>query len=286
MDFLKSSRAAIRYLVELHAFFGDWSTALAGYNCGEIRVQNVIRTQKIDYLDNFWDLYRQLPWETARFVPRFMATLLIINNPEKYGFELPQPDPPLQFESVSIDQPFKLTALADSLGVDIARLSALNPELRYDSTPAYGYILRVPIGCGENIGALAAGLPKWIPPEAQYTWHYVRSGETLSTIAARYRTSVSAIARLNGLRSVHFIKPGQRLKIPGRGATVSSSGVAGTSGEGNAGGKIAYTVKPGDTLYSIARNHAMDLEEFLNLNTIDDAAKIFPGQLLWLLPRD
>jgi membrane-bound lytic murein transglycosylase D len=217
MDPVKSTRAALRYLTELHSFFGDWSTALASYNCGEVRVQNVIRTQRIDYLDNFWDLYRQLPWETARFVPRFIAAVLIVNNPGKYGFELPPPDSPLSFETVSIAQPFKLSALAESMGIDAAGLCALNPELRYDSTPAYGYDLRVPVGCGEKAGAVCAALPKWIPPEAQYGWHQVRRGETLSTIAARYRTSVNAIARLNGLRSVHFIKPGQRLKIPGRG---------------------------------------------------------------------
>jgi membrane-bound lytic murein transglycosylase D len=217
MDPVKSTRAALSYLVELHSFFGDWSTALASYNCGEIRVQNVIRTQRIDYLDNFWDLYRQLPWETARFVPRFIATVLIVNNPEKYGFELPQPDPPITFDTVTVAQPFKLSALAGSLGIDVAELSALNPELRYDSTPAYEYILRVPLGCGEKAGTALAALPKWIPPEAEYTYHLVRSGETLSSIAARYHTSVNAIARLNGLRSVHFIKPGQRLKIPGRG---------------------------------------------------------------------
>jgi membrane-bound lytic murein transglycosylase D len=287
MDFLKATQAAVRYLIELHSFFGDWSTALAAYNCGEARVQSVIRTQQIDYLDNFWDLYRQLPWETARFVPRFQATLLIINSPEKYGFELPPPEPPLQFDSVPIEQPFKLSALAASLGVETAVLSTLNPELRYDSTPAYAYILRVPPGCGEKCGTLvAAGLPKWIPPEAQYTWHYVRSGETLSTIAARYRTSVSAIARLNGLRSVHFIKPGQRLKIPGRGGAVISSAGSEPPGAGNSGAKIAYTVKAGDTPYSIARGHAMSLEEFLALNGIESPARIFPGQQLWVLPRD
>jgi membrane-bound lytic murein transglycosylase D len=286
MDFLKSTRAAVRYLVELHSFFGDWSTALAGYNCGEIRVQNVIRTQRIDYLDNFWDLYRQLPWETARFVPRFLATLLIVNNPEKYGFELLQPESPLQFDSVPIDQPFKLSALAASLGVDASELSVLNPELRHDSTPAYGYFLRVPVGCGEKAGALTAGLPKWIPPEAEYTWHLVRKGETLSTIATRYRTSVSAIARLNGLRSVHFIKPGQRLKIPGRGAAVSSSAAAGRSPDDKTEKKIAYTVKGGDTLYGIAKSHAMNLEEFLSLNGLEGVPKIFPGQQLWVLPRD
>ncbi len=286
MDFIKATRAAIRYLTELHSFFGDWSTALASYNCGEIRVQNVIRTQRIDYLDNFWDLYHQLPWETARFVPRFIATLLIVNNPQKYGFELPPPDPPLRFDSVPIDQPFKLSALADSLGIDVFQLSALNPELRHDSTPAYGYVLRVPVGCGEKIGAITAGLPKWLPPEAEYIWHYVRKGETLSTIAAHYRTSVSAIARLNGLRSVHFIKPGQRLKIPGRGGAVPSPAAGGRSADSDAGGRIAYTVRAGDTLYSIAKSHAMNLEEFLSLNRLEGAPRIFPGQKLWVLPRE
>jgi membrane-bound lytic murein transglycosylase D len=50
--------AAIAYLKELHNIFGDWSTVLAAYNCGEGRVLRVIRTQKINYLDDFWDLYR------------------------------------------------------------------------------------------------------------------------------------------------------------------------------------------------------------------------------------
>ena len=82
MDPLKSTQAAVKYLSELHNLFGDWTTALAAYNCGEFRVQYVIRTQHVDYLDNFWDLYTRLPVETARFVPRFIAAVLIINNPE------------------------------------------------------------------------------------------------------------------------------------------------------------------------------------------------------------
>jgi len=49
----------------------DWTTALAGYNCGEWAVMNRIKTQKVNYLDNFWDLYVKLPHETAAYVPRF-----------------------------------------------------------------------------------------------------------------------------------------------------------------------------------------------------------------------
>ncbi len=83
IDPIKSTKAAIEYLKELHQIFGDWSTVLAAYNCGEGRVLRVIRSQNINYLDNFWDLYERLPRETARYVPRFMAALFIINESGK-----------------------------------------------------------------------------------------------------------------------------------------------------------------------------------------------------------
>ncbi|MBM3285487.1 MAG: LysM peptidoglycan-binding domain-containing protein, partial [Candidatus Aminicenantes bacterium] len=285
MDPLKSTRAAVQYLAELHSFFGDWTTALAAYNCGEIRVQNVIRTQRIDYLDNFWDLYRQLPYETARFVPRFIAAVLVIKYPEKYDVSLPEPYPPLQFETVRVSHPFKLSALASSLGIDAAELTFLNPELRFDSTPDYSYELRVPAGCGEKALLALNSIPRWIPPEAEYIWHYVRRGETLSTIAQRYRTTVFAIARANGLRSVNIIRPGQRLKIPGRSAIASSAQVQ-QSAALPPGEKTTYIVQQGDTLYGIARKFAMNLHEFLNLNGLSSDATIYPGQKVFVIPRN
>jgi membrane-bound lytic murein transglycosylase D len=292
MDPLKSTQAAVKYLDELHTFFGDWTTTLAAYNCGEIRVQNCIRTQRVDYMDNFWDLYRQLPRETARFVPRFIAAVLIINNPERYGFNLPQPFPALSFEVIAINHPFKLSSLAAALGVDASELAFLNPELRNESTPGYEYALRVPKGGSENALAAVNNLPRWVPPEAVYSWHYVRRGETLSTIAERYRTTVSAISRLNGLRSVNFIKPGQRLKIPGRGVAVSASrrprntvskpkNPVSLTGE-----KIPYTVREGDTPYSIAKKFAMNLDDFLALNSMTSDSKIYPGQEVLVVTKN
>ncbi|MGB8952981.1 MAG: transglycosylase SLT domain-containing protein [Candidatus Aminicenantales bacterium] len=223
MDPLKSTQAAIKYLRELHSFFGDWTTALAAYNCGEIRVQNVIRTQHINYLDNFWDLWERLPYETARFVPRFIAALRIINNLEKYGFNLPPPYATLKFETITIHRPIKLSSLSEALGLESSELAYLNPELRYESTPNHEYLLKIPVGYGEKALEDINTLSQWIPPEATYTWHIVRKGETLSAIARRYRTSVQAIARLNGLRRTYLIRPGQRLKIPGRGAAANSN---------------------------------------------------------------
>ncbi len=288
MDPVKSTQAAVKYLAELHSFFGDWTTALAAYNCGEIRVQNVIRTQHVDYLDNFWDLHRQLPRETARFVPRFIAAVLIINNPEKYGLNLPPPFPPLKFETITVNQPFKISSLAASLRADPSELAFLNPELRHDSTPAYDYALRVPAGYAEKAQLSVNSLPRWVPPEIDYSWHYVRQGETLSTIAARYRTTVSAIARLNALRSVNLLRPGQRLKIPGRGASVVSSAPAPKKPAPRAGEKTAipYRISAGDTLYSIAKKFGMNLDDFLLLNGLTSDAKIYPGQEVLVVPKN
>jgi len=215
MDPYKSTQAAVKYLAELHSFFGEWTTALAGYNCGEIRVQNVINTQRINYMDNFWDLFERLPYQTSRFVPRFIAAVLIINDPQKYGFTLPSPYAPLKHETVSVNHPTKLSTISTALGLENSELEYLNPELRYASTPDREYQLRVPVGYAEKALEVIHNLPKFMPPE--YPIHTVRPGETLSQIARKYGTSAQAIARLNGLPNSYLIYPGQRLRIPGRG---------------------------------------------------------------------
>jgi len=216
MDPLKSTRAAIKLLNDLHSLFGDWTTALAAYNCGAYYVQNVINSQHINYLDNFWDLFERLPWETARFVPRFIAAALIIQNPEKYGFKLPTPYSPLKYEVVNIQHPLKLASLSAALGLESSVLTYLNPELRYESTPNSEYSLKIPIGYAEKTLQAINNLPQYIPPESTFSWHVVRSGDSLWQIARRYRTTVQAIIRLNDMRPPYLILPGRQLKIPGR----------------------------------------------------------------------
>jgi len=130
MDVHKSTQAAIAYLKELHNMFGDWLTVLAAYNCGEGRVLRVISRQKIDYLDGFWDLYRQLPNETARYVPRLLATLHIVKDPQKYGFNLDNTEKPINFETVKVNKIMKLKDIAEKTGVSEEELCLLNSELR------------------------------------------------------------------------------------------------------------------------------------------------------------
>ena len=216
LDPAKSTAAAIAYFKELHLMFGDWATVLAAYNCGEGAVARVIRDQKVDYLDNFWDFYERLPRETARYFPRFIAVLTIMKDPVKYGFTLDELDGPLSYETVTIERPVQLKALADKLELDMDDVRALNPELRRDATPNAVYALRVPPGKGETILACIEKMPKWSPPKVEYVMHRVRRGETLSRIAMRYRTSMQRILEANNLRSGRMLRIGQRLKIPMR----------------------------------------------------------------------
>jgi len=252
MDPVKSTRAAIHHLSDLHDLFGDWTTALAAYNCGEVYVQKVIQSQRIDYLDNFWDLFNNLPWETARYVPRFFAALLVIQNPAHYGFDLPTPDPPLNFETVRVSTPIKLVTLAQALGVDPLVLTILNSELRFDSTPNYDYDLRVPSGYGEKCLACIATLPQYVPPDIVTDRYRVMKGDTLGEIARKFRTSVDVLVRLNDLKSRTLIREGQVLRIPVSGLP-SSAAPSPSAASGKPGETLTYIVKAGDTLFSISK---------------------------------
>jgi len=271
----KSTDAAIAYLVELHALFGDWPKALAGYNCGEARVHRLQRRSE-EYLD-FWDLYEMLPRETRRYVPRLFAALQIIEDPAKYGVTLPEPDPADgDTTTVRVERAVKLQELAGAVALDAGALAELNPELRHRATPQRAYDLRVPTGYEEAVLAKLESVPVWKRPVVEYTTHRVRSGETLSVIARRYGSSVSAIMRANGLRSANRIWPGQRLRIPSRGAPV----VRTVSQTGGDHGLRRYRVSRGDTLGAIAAAHGVSLSALLHANGLTTRSTIHPGQSL------
>ena len=273
LDPEKATSAAIAYLTELHNIFGDWSTVLAGYNCGEGRVLRVIRRQKINYLDNFWDLYERLPRETARYVPRFIAVLHILKDPEKYGIQLPEPYVPLSFDTVTVKKQVELKAVAKRLGAEYKELKALNPELRVQITPPSSYSLNVPEGRGDALIAQMNKIPVWSAPERAYAFHKVRKGETLSIIALKYRTSVSAITRANNIKKKHLIRIGQKLKIPLK----KGSRVYVSRSELLPGGK--YKIKKGDSLWRIAQKFNTSTKTLQRINKMK-STKLNIGQIL------
>lgn len=282
MDPEKATQAAISYLKELHQIFGDWTTALAAYNCGEGTVLKCIRTQRVNYLDNFWDLYEKLPRETASYVPRFLAVLHIIQNPEKYGFALPPVSPPREAEKVAVDKPIHLKTMAKTIDVPYKELLDLNPELKRHSTPARAYDLRLPKGKGKLLLAKLPSIPVWKPQIPEFVYHRVRRGEVLSSIARKYRTSVRAIMRLNRLRSSRYLRVGWRLKIPvGRKYILAQHVRRKNQGEITAPlkGETRYVVRKGDSLWKIANRFGTTTDVIQRANSLKNA-HLSIGQVL------
>lgn len=275
LDPEKSTKAAIAYLKELHQIFGDWATVLAAYNCGEGRVLSVIRSQNVNYLDNFWDLYERLPRETARYVPRFLATLHIISNSKKYGLDKIQVDLPPEYEKLTVSKQVSLKDAAETIGVSHETLTSLNPELRQGIVPPSQYPLKVPAGKAKVLLAKLNELPESTasaPPKAtakraktvqKYTYHRVRRGESLSTIAGRYGTSMKSIMQANRMHKKHYIVAGKILKIP-TGRSVQS-GSTGTSRQTRV---VKHVVKKGDSLWIIARKYGTGTKTLKRINNL------------------
>lgn len=285
MDVIKSTQAAIAYLKELHGMFGDWLTVLAAYNCGEGRVLRVISRQHINYFDRFWDLYSQLPNETARYVPRFLATLHIVKNPAKYGFVLQEStEPAFNYERVKVDRMMKIQDIAAKLEVSEEMMNILNAELRHKITPDRPYELKIPNGMAEQFELVAADIPTAEKPRfaqsSSFITHRVKSGETLSIIARRYRVSTIAISRANNLPRNGLIVAGQVIRIP-----VTSSAATVRQAPARAGNDKYYTIQRGDTLLGIARRFNVPVDTLKKINNLK-SNQIQAGQVLRLSRLD
>jgi len=284
MDIEKSTRAAIDYLKDLHNMFGDWLTVLAAYNCGEGRVIRTIASQHINYLDRFWDLYQKLPYETARYVPRFLATVLVIRDPQKYGIDLGTPKAAaLSYEIVEVNKSMRLQDIAQKLEVPDETINILNAELRHRITPDKPYILKVPTEMGERLLRVIDEVPEAEIPRASLMArravirHKVRGGETLASIASKYKTSVTLITDYNHLSKKHRLSAGQRLNIPI--ITASMAGASGKSKTKKSENALRIKVQKGDTLASLARKYDTTITDLRKSNLLEnDNLKL--GQML------
>jgi membrane-bound lytic murein transglycosylase D len=279
MDIEKSTRAAIDYLKELHTMFGDWLTVLAAYNCGEGRVMRTIASQHINYLDRFWDLYNKLPYETARYVPRFIATVLVIRDPQKYGIDLGAGKmSALSYETAEINKSVRLQDIARKLDLSEETLNILNAELRHRITPNRPYKLRVPTDMSGQLLKVVDELSPAETPRDSYRRgvvikHRVRQGETLASIAGKYKTSEGAIRNANPQLKKKSLAAGQRLNIP----IQASRGVPAKVQKAET--VIAHKVQKGDTLASVARKYDITISEIKKLNHLE-GDKLKTGQTL------
>jgi membrane-bound lytic murein transglycosylase D len=192
-SFEQATRASAKYLKFLaNRYNGNWELAMAGYNSGEGNVDRAIRRAGVA---NFWVAYPYLPKETRDYVPNILATILIANNPNQYGFGHVRPAAPLLYDQIRVPPSTNLSLLAQASDTSVEYLRYLNPELRSNVSPPEPYIVRVPAGKSNDVVAVFRKLPASNRNAVAVT--KTAAGETWQNIANRTGVSVEQLQAAN-----------------------------------------------------------------------------------------
>jgi membrane-bound lytic murein transglycosylase D len=226
-DVARSTDAVISYFNRLHQHFdGDWLLALAAYNSGEGTVSKAIQRNLDQGKDtDFWAL--DLPEHTRSYVPRFLALARMFQDPEEYQLRLPHLDESGPLESVAVPRQISLTHAAQLAEMDYDILKRLNTGLKRDVTPPQNpYEILLPLDAAQRFEAALVASPHTTAPTQQVlsqlpetkapTANYrVRAGDTLWTIARRFKVSHETLMRWNKIDNPRRLRPGQYLKVAG-----------------------------------------------------------------------
>lgn len=303
MDVVKAADAAARYLKDTYRIFGDWCLAISAYNCGVGNVNKAIK--RAGGKRDFWSIYPYLPKETRGYMPAFVGALYAMNYYREYGLV---PDPcamPAATDTFEIHRNLHFQQISEVIGVPMETVRDLNPQYINDIIPGNeaSYTLILPytytnafIELQDSLYAhksselfsekvvknISSGAP------SGSVVYKVKSGDYLGKIASRYHVTVKQLKSWNNLRSDN-LSIGQTLYIYGGSASSSSSSASKASSTKASTSKPAsttfsgeytlYTVKAGDSLYSIARNyHGVSAQNIMDFNGISSSLSI--GQVI------
>jgi membrane-bound lytic murein transglycosylase D len=295
LDPYRASIAAARLLEQNHRVTGSWPLAITAYNHGASGMRRAARKLGTRDIEKIVRHYRSRTFGFAsrNFYVEFLAATDVATHAERYFGELVL-DRPIQFDTVELPFYASPGRLADALGVDVNTLREANPSLRpsvwrESKRIPKGFRLRVP----------RASLPKPIseglaavPDKYRYarqtrdTQYVVQRGDTLSSIARRHRVRESELVALNGLRSRHRIRVGQRLRLPTDGAPPTQSAAyqpppAKASAERMPAAPPEtgyYVVRRGDNLTRIAERFGLEVSDLVAMNELRSRHRIAVGQ--------
>lgn len=221
-----ASRAAGQLLAYNYSITGNWPMAITAYNHGLSGARRAMRqhgdTAYVDILRNYKG--RTFGFASRNFYVAFLAAKEVDQNVETYFPGLKQEAPEVYSEIV-LNNYLAVAELSKALGVSPARLAQHNPALQATVWQGSkhlpkGFTLRLP---ESDIDRPLVELINELPADAVFAkqlpdlFHTVARGDTLSEIADTYDTRVSTLVSLNGLRSGHHIRAGQKLRLPAAG---------------------------------------------------------------------
>ena len=278
-DIVAATRAALDYLEDLNAEFGDWFLAVAAYNTGERNVARAIRRNRRAGKDtDFFSL--RLHRETRGYVPSLLAVAELVANPEQHGIVW-QPVPDQQyFAQVDTGGQIDLAVAANLAALTRDELRDLNPGYEDWATRTQdAHRLLLPVASKraflEKLAGLTPAQRLTTTDIGEQCYYIVRRGDTLSHIAQRYRgVSARQLQAWNGISRPRSLQPGQKLKVF---AAPAVQKVAVTA-EQPVENPVHYTVKRGDTLWDISQDYRVSVEQLKDWNGIPEPGICAPDK--------
>jgi membrane-bound lytic murein transglycosylase D len=234
-DPIKSTHAAARYLRDLYKIYGDWTLALAAYNCGPGNVNKAMRRSG---KDTFWEMYDFLPRETRGYVPAYIAAVYAMTYYKEHGIEIAPLSKPLSLisDTVMLKNDIHLKQIEEVMSIPIERLREMNPQYKTDIIPGSkgSYSLKLPSTHLYNFVSLEDSIANYkkdeyfgegrskeeliASGEIEYrertVYHKVRKNETWNSIARRYGVSVQQLKSWNKKASKRkYLKIGELLAV-------------------------------------------------------------------------
>ncbi|WP_281541787.1 LysM peptidoglycan-binding domain-containing protein [Maribacter aestuarii] len=299
-DPMKSTAAACKYLNRLYSIYEDWDLALAAYNSGPGNVNKAIR--RSGGYKNYWNIRRNLPRETAGYVPAFLATMYIFEYADEHGLKGKKAERAyFETDTIHVKSLITFDQISQITGIDKEELKLLNPSYKLNAIPyvkGKDHVLRLPVSLmgkfvqneeaiyahvQKELKSKESPLPQLVKQAEQDRIRYkVRSGDYLGKIAERYGVGVSQIKSWNGLRS-NNLKIGQRLTIYPRKNVKSTVSPKDTPTRTAAAGNIkVHEVRSGDSLWTISRKYpGISIENLRKWNGIS-GNNLKPGTKLKL----
>ena len=260
-SFDEATRASARYLKFLaNRYHGNWELAMAAYNSGEGNVDRAVRRAGVE---NFWQAFAYLPQETRNYVPNILATILIANSPNQYGFGHIRPAPSLAYDRIRIPASTNLSIIAQASDTSVQYLRYLNPHLRGNITPPLPYIINVPAGKANEVVAIFRRIPASKVNNTNLA--NTSSGETWQTISNRTGVNVNELMAANqGMSS-----PRGKVFVPVAGNNVANivyQRPVNYGGSAVQNGVRTVRAKAGDTVEKVALREKANPTEVAKYN--------------------
>ena len=275
-DFVKATDAALDHLKYLHQKLGSWDYAIAAYDAGEGRISRMLAEAPAG--STIWDL--PLPTETRRYLVKIHAAKKIITHAESYDISLPTIPAKPFFKAITTKKHMDIDAIATDLHYDHKTFRELNASHRRLSTPSHqSTTFYIPTTHYHKASVLLSDNNK-----TNHLIYTVKEADTLLSIAKKFDSSVSLIAKMNQITN-NYIKKGQKLIVNRKSNRSAEDHKIITADQAPGPQQHTYTVQKNDTLSNIAQKYQVTQAAIIYWNHLK-TRKIMPNDklIIWTKP--